>query len=448
MHLRDAHMPPAQSIEPRGAAGRPASLRRIILSTALGNGLEIFDFTVYSFFSAYIGSAFFPTHDPLASLLLAVGTFGVGFFARPVGAAVLGSYADRVGRRAAMTLSILLMALGTGVIALCPTYGQIGWAAPLLVVLGRITQGFAAGGEVGAATTYLMESGSERRRGFMVSWQMVSQGIAAIAGALSGFALSRYFDPQSLAAWGWRLPFVFGMLVAPVGFYIRRHLPDTPNAGTHARKRGPIGQLWRDHRGRFLAAVGLTTGQTVTMYVMVLYMPSYLIRVMHLPAATGFAAAVGSSISFTVFALIGGLAADRVASRKTVALVPFILSAMACLPAFWVVTHYAGIEIIVVTAMCVAGLLGFGVVATLVLMMEMFPGAVRATGFSTSYALANTVFGGTAQFIVTALIVKTGVAFSAAWYVLFCDLLALAALLSVREGRATSFAPEAGTSPN
>lgn len=425
----------AQPAQDRSDTVRPMTTRKIVVATALGNGLEIFDFTVYSFFAAYIGSAFFPAHDPISSLLFAVGTFGVGFFARPVGALILGNYADRVGRRDAMTISILLMAMGTCLIALCPTYNQIGWASPLLIVGARILQGFAAGGEIGAATTYLMESGTQQKRGFMVSWQMVSQGLSAIAGALLGFLLSHALAPESLAAWGWRLPFAIGVLIAPIGFYIRRHLPDPPRGEAANRLHKPLRELWTHHRGRMLAAIGLTTGQTVTMYVMVFYMPSYLVRIVHLPASTGFATALGSSMAFTVFAFIGGLVADRFVSRKAVALAPSLLSTLACLPALWVITTTGNPAIVVATVMSVTALLGFGVVATLLLLMELFPAGVRATAFSTAYALANTVFGGTAQFVITALIVKTGQPFSVAWYVLACDLVALIALLAIRERR-------------
>ena len=194
-----------------------ASRARLIFATALGNGLEIFDFTVYSFFAATIGNQFFPATSELTSLLLSVGTFGVGFFMRPLGAIVLGGYADRVGRRAAMMLTIWLMALGTAIIGLCPSYGSIGIAAPLIVLLARLVQGFAAGGEVGAATTFLLESGPLSKRGYFVSWQAASQGAASLLGASLGLFLSRTLSPADLSAWGWRVPFLLGLLIAPVG---------------------------------------------------------------------------------------------------------------------------------------------------------------------------------------------------------------------------------------
>ncbi|MFX1675067.1 MFS transporter [Paraburkholderia sp. A2WS-5] len=311
----------------------------------------------------------------------------------------------------------------------------MGWAATVLIVGGRILQGFAAGGEVGTATTYLMESGGQQRRGFMVGWQMVSQGISSIVGALCGYLLSHALAPDALAAWGWRVPFAIGTLIAPIGFYIRRHLPDSPHDGARGEHRHPLGELWARHRSNMLAAIGLTTGQTVTMYVMVFYMPSYLTRIVHLPASTGFATALGASIAFTIFAFIGGLVADRCASRKALVRPTFILSAAACLPALWIVTRNSNSIVVVTTVMVVTALLGFGVVATLLLMMELFPANVRVTAFSTTYALANTLFGGTAQFIVTAMIARTGQPFSAAWYVVACDLIALVTVLFVRERR-------------
>ena len=412
---------------------RHATLRRVIFSTALGNGLEIFDFTVFSFFAAYIGSAFFPSLNPLYSLLFAVATFGAGFFARPVGAIVLGGYADRVGRRSAMAMSILLMALGTCVIALCPGFAQIGLLAPLLVLGGRLIQGFAAGGEIGAATTYLMESNTYNRRGFMVSWQMVSQGTAATAGALCGFMLTHVMEPQALASWGWRVPFLLGTLIGPIGFYIRRHLPDDHRVDVTETRRLPIAELLVHHRARMLTAILLTMGQSVTMYVVVFFMPSYLTRVMHFPSATGFATALGSSITFTIAAFLGGLVTDRVTSRKSVVICTGLLSTVCCLPAFWILVNTSSAAVVITTGAVMTALLGAGVVATLLLLTEMFPSSLRATGFATAYAIANTLFGGTAQFVVTALIAKSGSVFSPAWYVFACDVVAFVALLFIRE---------------
>ncbi|RYY13958.1 MAG: MFS transporter [Alphaproteobacteria bacterium] len=256
---------------------------RLIAAVSLGNGLEMYDFTIYSFFSVYIAATFFPSGDPLTSLLLAVGTFGVGFLFRPIGALVLGRYADRAGRRAAMMLTIWLMAGGTAVIALCPGYSTLGVASPIILVLGRLLQGFSAGGEVGAATSLLLEAGG-RRRGFTVSWQLASQGAATLVGAGSGLLLTKLLPTQDLAAWGWRIPFVIGLLIAPVGAFIRRSIPD--EHGAAGNEAPPLGVLFSTQRRLMLLAIPVVMGSTVTSYVMVYFMPSFLTfrRSLHQPA--------------------------------------------------------------------------------------------------------------------------------------------------------------------
>nr|WP_231752986.1 MFS transporter [Burkholderia sp. TSV86] len=251
--------------------------RRTVAAAALGNGLEFFDFTVYSFFAALIGKLFFPATTDIGALMVSLATFGVGFVARPLGSIAIGAYADRAGRKPALVLTVGLMALGTGMIGFAPTYAAIGVAAPVLVVTGRLLQGFSAGGEVGAATTLLMESGGARRRGEMVSWQMASQGAAALVGAFVAAALSRLLPHDALMSWGWRVPFVFGLLIGPLGFYLRRHLDDTLHqavaaaeahgaaAGMPAAPSRAARISWR----QIMAGTLLVVGGTSTMYTIV-----------------------------------------------------------------------------------------------------------------------------------------------------------------------------------
>lgn len=431
--LTETAVPPAA---PATAASRAPSSTTLIFATALGNGLEVFDFTVFSFFASYIGSAFFPTKDPLVSLMFAVGTFAAGFFARPLGAILIGSFADRVGRRAAMTLAIWMMAVGTAAIGLCPTYKTLGVAAPLIVLAGRLIQGFAAGGEIGAATTYLMESGTHKQRGFMVSWQCVSQGAAAILGALCGLLLSRVLDPQSLASWGWRIPFLLGLLVAPVGYYIRRHLPESHEAGVAQMHASPVRILMSRYPAQLIAAILLVLSQTVTLYVVVYFMPSYLSRVMHYPASAGFAAAITSAFTFAVASFAGGRLADRFKRRKPLMLATTTLSLLLCLPAFWLLVHVSSMFVVLAVCAVMTALLGLGVIACTVLMMEMFPASVRASGYSIAYATGATLFGGTAQFVTTSLIVKTGSPMAAGYYVFACLTITWLTLLRLRENEA------------
>ncbi|MBZ5790642.1 MFS transporter [Burkholderia contaminans] len=415
----------------------PAVTRRLIVATSLGNGLEIFDFTVFSFFAAHIGAAFFPSHDPVTSLLLAVGTFGAGFFARPLGALLIGSYADRVGRRAAMSMTIWLMAIGTCVIALSPTYAQIGIAAPLIVLLGRLLQGFSAGGEVGASTTLLMESGHVRRRGYMISWQMTSQGIAAAMGAAFGLVLSRALPPDAVASWGWRVPFLVGLLIAPIGYYVRRHLPDHHEQADRLKVESPLRELFTNHRRAFVVSTLMILSGTVSMYTMVYFMPSYLSRVMHLPATVAFSAAVLGAIVIVIASPIAGVMADRVMRRKRLAIVLGAIGTGCTLPAFRLLTHApsAGIVLAVIAVMVTLMILGTG--NGMLMIMEAFPESVRASGFASSYATGVTLFGGTAQFVVTALVSHTGKPFSAGLYVFACNVVSLLAVFAYRAAKRT-----------
>src|SRR5882724_1193882 len=196
---------------------------RAVIAASVGNALEWFDFVVYGFFAVTMAKLFFPTGSETVSLLLALGTFGVTFFMRPLGAVVFGSYADRHGRKAALTLSISLMMAGTALIAITPTYSSIGLFAPILVVAARMVQGFSAGGEFGSATAFLAEQNPERR-GFFASWQFASQGLTTILATAFGATLAGTLSMDQIESWGWRLPFIFGLLIGPVAYYIRRHI--------------------------------------------------------------------------------------------------------------------------------------------------------------------------------------------------------------------------------
>ncbi|KNB21538.1 membrane protein, partial [Salmonella enterica subsp. enterica serovar Typhimurium] len=200
---------------------------RVIVSASIGNALEWFDLVVYGFFAVTIAKLFFPTGNDTVSLLLTLGTFGVSFFMRPLGAIVIGAYADRAGRKAALTLSIVLMMVGTLLIAIMPTYAAIGVLAPVGIVIARMVQGFSAGGEFGSATAFLAEH-APQRRGFFSSWQVASQGLTTLLAAGFGALLTGNLSPEAMASWGWRIPFFFGLLIGPVAYYIRRRLDETP----------------------------------------------------------------------------------------------------------------------------------------------------------------------------------------------------------------------------
>lgn len=215
---------------PCAAAPPVNGSRKATVACALGNALEMYDFTIYSFFAVVIAKNFFPAQSASASLLMSLATFGVGFLMRPVGAVVIGRFADRRGRKAALSLTISLMTVGTAMIAFAPSYQDIGLFGTLMLVAGRLTQGFSAGGEVGTASVYLMESSASGNRCRNVSWQAASQGYAAMVGAGLGLLLNNMLSAEDLENWGWRIPFMLGLLIGPLGWYIRRFLPETHEA--------------------------------------------------------------------------------------------------------------------------------------------------------------------------------------------------------------------------
>src|SRR5215510_3286772 len=220
--------PPLTKTETRSSSPAETVLPfKAIVAVVIGNWLEFYDFLVFTFFALMIGDAFFPGDSEVGRLLGALATFGVGFFTRPLGAAVIGAYADRAGRRAALTLTLMLMALGSGIVGVAPTYAQIGIAAPIILVIARLIQGFSCGGEVGPATAYLLESAPPGKRVEMAGWQSYSQLLALLSGSLAGVMITNTLSEAQLYSWGWRLPFVLGILIAPVGLYIRRQLPET-----------------------------------------------------------------------------------------------------------------------------------------------------------------------------------------------------------------------------
>lgn len=206
-------------------AGAEKNITRLIVATSIGNALEWYDITVYGYFAVYISKAFFPNDNQTTSLLLTFGTFGLAYLARPIGGLVLGAYADRHGRKASLLISIVLMTLGTLAVALMPTYGTIGVLAPIAVIAARLVQGFSAGGEFGSSTAFLVEHRPDQR-GFIASWQFASQGLSNLLASTFGVVLTVWMAPADLSSWGWRIPFLFGILVGPAGIYIRNQLED------------------------------------------------------------------------------------------------------------------------------------------------------------------------------------------------------------------------------
>jgi len=432
----------ATSIQAPGAAA-PASTRRsrakAIFAITLGNGLEFFDFTVYSFFASIIGSLYFPVQGSLNQLMLAVGSFGVGFVVRPLGGVVIGAFADRVGRKAAMMLTLWLMALGSALIAFAPTYKQIGLAAPALILLARLVQGFAVGGEVGASTSMLLEYADDRSRGFYGSWQFVSQGLNTVCGALIGVALSTTLSQAALESWGWRVPFVIGMLVVPVGVYIRRHLDETlahpvdvEDTEPVADMARPLREIFGRHRKALVAGVVTTIGGTAANYIVLFYMSTYAIKILGLPMSVGMSAALVAALVTAVCSPFAGMLSDRV-GRKWVMGVSRVTLIAVIYPAFMVIHAMPTIAMVLTVVAVLGALVAFTAVPNIVMLPELFPQSIRVTGMSVVYCVGVSIFGGFAQFFATWLIKLLDNPLAPAWYLIGCGAVSLLALPLIRE---------------
>jgi MFS transporter, MHS family, proline/betaine transporter len=403
-----------------------------VIAAALGNGLEFFDFTVYSFFGPVIGKLFFPAGDEIASLLMSLAVFGVGFVVRPLGSVAIGIFADRAGRKPALLLTVVMMALGTGLIGLAPTYEQIGIAAPLLIVLGRLLQGFSAGGEVGAATTLLMESGTDGRRGLLVSWQMASQGGAALLGALVAVLLSKSLTHSQLIDWGWRVPFLLGLAIGPVGFFLRTRIEDN-SQHIHARAERPAKSRRRLPVRLIVAGMMLVIGSTATMYTIVFFLPAFLTLTLHMPPTTALLSSCAAGIILLAGSPLAGKLADRVVSRKRLLFGTSIASLVVVLPAFWAIAAFPSMATVAVAVCVLVGLMTLASPAGFLMILEALQPEVRATALGIIYAVGVTLFGGFAQFIVGALWRASGSFYAPAWYVLGCGCLSLFGLLLFKE---------------
>ena len=395
---------PSASATPRLPLGR-------VFAVGLGNALEFYDFLTFSFFAVQIGHCFFPTAH---GLLYSLATFGVGFLTRPLGGIVIGRFADRRGRKPAMTLSFVLMGVAITGLALTPSYSQIGMAAPALLVLFRLTQGFALGGEVGPSTAYLIEAAPPHQRGLYVALQYMTQDTAVLAAGLMGYALSTWLDPAALDAWGWRAAFLVGALIVPLGLVLRRSLPETlavatvEDSSARADSRAPrLG--WPAVRG--LVMLGAVA---IALYVTD-YVATYAEDSLKLTAKESLLAIVVLGVSTVIIDPLSGLLSDRV-GRKPVMLAGAASLVVLTVPAFVWLNRSPSVA----TLCCATALLGAlaSVTASPVLttVTESLPPAVRAGTVGTIYAIAVAVFGGSTQLVVKALTEATKSSLAPAWY--------------------------------
>lgn len=404
--------------------------RRAIVSSSIGNALEWFDILIYGAFAVVIAKQFFPTGNDTVSLLLTFGTFGVSFFMRPLGAVVLGAYSDRVGRKAALMLSIMLMTLGTALIAFMPNYESIGLLAPAGIALGKMIQGFSAGGEFGSSTAFLVEH-APHRRGFFSSWQVASQGISLLLAAIFGAVLNNMLTPEQLASWGWRVPFVFGLLIAPAGIYIRRHLDESPEFKDASDKTdSPLRDTFSSQKLRLLIGSGSVIMATVSVYLS-LYIPTYAVKQLGLPAWSSFAAMSVAGLIMALGSPLVGTWSDKI-GRTPFMIASSSLYIVLTYPMFVFLTNSPGFLQLLLLQAVIGVLMTMYFAAMPALLADIFPVKTRGTGMSLAYNIAVTIFGGFAGLIITWLIDFTGNKLSVSYFVIFGAALSLLASLSAR----------------
>jgi MFS transporter, MHS family, proline/betaine transporter len=423
-------------------------LSSVIVAATIGNALEWFDFLVYGYFASTLAEVFFPAHNPTVSLLVTFGAFGLSYVVRPLGAVVIGNYTDRAGRKAGLTLSIALMMLGTALMVVTPGYATIGIAAPIIITLARLLQGFSVGGEFGSAVAFLVEHAGDRR-GFSASWQWSSTGMVSIVVALFGLAVTTLLTHEQLLSWGWRLPYMLGLLVGPIGLYIRSHMPETPEfvaaskpaalvatnqpaalAATSKPETVPMGALLRHQPMAVLLAFGASIISNSSYYLL-LYIPTYAIRTLHLPTYTGFAATLVGGIALAVFSVVAGYWSDRM-PRTRIMLAMAVLFAVSAYPIFALMVAYPSMA----TAMFAVGFLNMikggysGVLPSL--LADQFPVDARAVGVAFCFGMSATIFGGFAPFVATWLIAATGDPLSPSYYLMVSALLSAIALWAIQ----------------
>ncbi|MGF0538045.1 MFS family transporter [Agrobacterium sp. ES01] len=406
-----------------------------IMAASSGNLVEWFDFYVYAFTALYFKSSFFPNEDPTVQLLQTAGVFAAGFLMRPIGGWIFGRVADRLGRKSSMLISVSMMCGGSLMIAVLPTYAQIGAFAPFLLLVARLIQGLSVGGEYGTTATYMSEVALRGRRGFFASFQYVTLIGGQLLAVLVIVIIESLMSSEEITQWGWRIPFIIGALAAIVSIFLRRSLAETQKAETRANKNaGSITELFRHHTPAFLTVLGYTAGGSLIFYTFTTYMQKYLVNTVHMPVKTASYVMTVALFLYMCMQPVFGALSDRIGRRNNMLLFG-ALGALCTLPILTTLQHVtsplmAGILIVLALA-----IVSFYTSISGIVKAEMFPPEVRALGVGLAYAIGNAIFGGSAEFV--ALSMKTaGHEQMFYWYVTAMMVIAfLVALRLPRQGR-------------
>ena len=415
----------------------PALNRKAVGAVVLGNALEFYDFTLYAFFAVPIGAAFFPSDNATDSLLASLALFGIGYVMRPIGGIVIGAFADRAGRKPAMLITIALMAVGMLMLALAPSYATLGGWAQAIVVAGRLIQGLALGGEVGPSTAYLLEAAPPKHRGFVASWQIASQGCAALFAGVVATALTFFLGEAAMAEWGWRLMFLLGIGVVPVGLVIRSHLPETAGEGEDPAAAASTGavvvRLLREH-GRLLLLTFVVIAASTVSNAIGTNMPVYARATLGLTETVSTAVPIALGLASVVFPLLGGWLADRF-GRRPVLIWPRAAIVVLAVPAFWWLAQSPTAASVYAVTFLMSALSSINAAAIIVAIPESLPRAVRSAGLSIVYAFSVSIFGGSTNYVVNKLIAVTGDPLAPAYYLVGFSVLGTIAAWMMHETR-------------
>lgn len=417
-----------------------ATRRRALIAGTIGNVMEYYDFAVYAALAPVIAPLFFPTEDPAVGLLAVFGAYAVGFLARPLGGFVFGHFGDKVGRRTILMFVILLMAFATFLIGILPTYAVIGVAAPALLVLARLLQGFSAAGEIGGSAVFMVEYAPDSRRGFYGSMQQVGVGSGFLLGLVAAMLLTQIVPEEITRSWAWRIPFLLGLLIGAVGLYLRLKLEDTPTFRAleveQAVEETPLRTLFRDNYKELFIIIGFVAMWGSSYHLFTAYMPTYLTENLGFQLSTALTLNVVGLAAFVVFIPLMGLLSDRV-GRKPV-LAGAALGFIVFLYPIFLLMSQGSLISVVLALLAYALLLGTFSGPGIAALVELFPTKVRSSAFGVGYNISITLFGGTAPFIAAFLTSRTENALSPTYYVILTAVITLVAILSMRETYKTS----------
>jgi MHS family citrate/tricarballylate:H+ symporter-like MFS transporter len=413
------------------AIGSPGKSRLgAVLRVTSGNFLEQFDFFLFGFYATYIAKTFFPAQSEFASLMLTFTVFGVGFLMRPLGAIVLGAYIDEVGRRKGLIMTLSIMASGTILIAFVPGYATIGLLAPILVLIGRLLQGFSAGAELGGVSVYLAEMATPGHKGFYTAWQSASQQVSIMLAAVLGYALNVWMAPNEISAWGWRIPFFIGCAIIPIIFILRRSLLETEEfkTRTHHPTTREVFQSTLNNWTLILFGMLLVALTTATFYLITVYTPTFGKTVLKLTSADSLIVTFCVAITNFIWLPIGGAISDRI-GRRPLLLAITILAILTAYPALSWLASAPSFERLLLTLLLFSSYFGLYNGAMVVGLTEVMPVEVRVVSFSLAYSLATALFGGATPAISTYLIEKTGDRAAPGYWISFAAACALIATL-------------------